>query len=94
MDIDVSPDGTMLAAVHAENGQLQLYGLPSGKQLDAVRAHGGAVLDVEFSRDGRRVATGGVDGLARTWDVERRKAPRVRDAPRPHETGRERLVRP
>ena len=73
VDIDVSPDGTILAAVHAENGQLQLYGLPFGKQLDAVRAHGGAVLDVEFSRDGRRVATGGVDGLARTWDVTRGK---------------------
>ena len=69
VDLDVSPDGTMLVAVHAETGQLQLYGLPSGKQLDVVRAHGGAVLDVEFSRDGRRVATGGVDGLAKTWDA-------------------------
>ena len=73
VDLDVSPDGTMLVAVHAESGQLQLYGLPSGKQLDVVRSHGGAVLDVEFSRDGRYVATGGVDGLAKTWDVTRRK---------------------
>jgi WD40 repeat protein/DNA-binding SARP family transcriptional activator len=73
VDLDVSPDGTMLVAVHAESGQLQLYGLPSGKQLDVVRSHGGAVLDVEFSGDGQRVATGGVDGLARTWDVTRGK---------------------
>jgi len=69
VDIDVNTDGTLLVAAHADSGQLQLYGLPSGKQLDAVHAHGGAVLDVEFSRDGRRVATGGVDGVARTWDV-------------------------
>ena len=32
-----------------------------------------AVLDVEFSRDGRHVATGGVDGLAKTWDATRGK---------------------
>jgi WD40 repeat protein/DNA-binding SARP family transcriptional activator len=73
VDVDVSRDGTTLVAVQAESGQLQLYGLPSGKQLDVAHAHGGAVLDVEFSRDGRRVATGGVDGLARTWEVSRGK---------------------
>ena len=73
VDIDVSPDNTMLVAGQAESGQLQLYGLPSGKQLDVVQAHGATVLDVEFSRDGRRVATGGVDGLARTWEVARGK---------------------
>ena len=69
VDIDVSPDGTLLVAGSADNGQLQLYRLPSGRQLDVVDAHGATVLDVEFSRDGRRVATGGVDGLAKTWDV-------------------------
>jgi WD40 repeat protein/DNA-binding SARP family transcriptional activator len=73
VDLDVSSDGTLLVAGHADSGQLQLYGLPSGKQLDVVRAHGATVLDVEFSRDGRRVATGGVDGLAKTWEVARGK---------------------
>jgi WD40 repeat protein len=63
----------MLVAGQADNGQLQLYALPSGKQLDVVRAHEAAVLDVEFSRDGRRVATGAVDGLAKTWDVAHEK---------------------
>ena len=73
VDLDVSRDGTLLVAAQAEGGQLQLYGLPSGKQLDVVHAHGGAVLDVEFSRDGRRVATGGVDGIAKIWEVARGK---------------------
>jgi WD40 repeat protein len=71
VDLDVSSDGTILVAGQMESGQLQLYGLPSGKQLDVVRAHGAAVLDVELSADGRLVATGGVDGLAKTWDVTR-----------------------
>jgi WD40 repeat protein/DNA-binding SARP family transcriptional activator len=69
VDLDVSPNGTLLVAGSADNGQLQLYRLPSGRQLDVVDAHGATVLDVEFSRDGRRVATGGVDGLAKIWDV-------------------------
>jgi WD40 repeat protein/DNA-binding SARP family transcriptional activator len=73
VDIDVTRDGTKLVAAQAETGQLQLYELPSGKQLDVVHAHGTAVLDVELSRDGRRVATGAVDGLARTWEVARGK---------------------
>jgi WD40 repeat protein/DNA-binding SARP family transcriptional activator len=73
IDLDVSPDGTRLVAGRAEGGQLQLYGLPSGRQLDVVHGHGVAVLDVEFSRDGRLVATGGVEGLAKLWEVERGK---------------------
>jgi serine/threonine protein kinase/WD40 repeat protein/class 3 adenylate cyclase len=73
VDIDVSTDGTRLVAGRAEGGQLQLYSLPSGRQLDVVHGHGVAVLDVEFSRDGRLVATGGVDGLAKLWEVEHGK---------------------
>jgi WD40 repeat protein len=74
VDIDVSRDGTLLVAGQADSGRLQLYALPSGKQLDLVQASGAAaVLDVEFSRDGRRVAIGAVDGLAKTWDVARGK---------------------
>ena len=71
VDIDVNPGATMLAAGQFGTGQLQLYALPSGRQLDVAHADGATVLDVEFSRDGRRLATGGVDGLAKTWDVTR-----------------------
>jgi WD40 repeat protein/DNA-binding SARP family transcriptional activator len=78
VDLDVNPDGTLLVAGRAEGGQLQLYALPSGKQLDVVHGHGVAVVDVEFSRDGRLVATGGVDGLAKLWEVERRRLRTVR----------------
>jgi WD40 repeat protein len=73
IDLDVSPDGTLLVAGRAEGGQLLLYGLPSGKLLDVVHGHGIAVTDVEFGRDGQAVATGGVDGLAKLWEVERGK---------------------
>jgi WD40 repeat protein len=71
VDLDVSSDGTLLVAGQMESGQLQLYALPSGRQLDVVTAHGAAILDVELSPDGRRVATGAVDGLAKIWNVRR-----------------------
>jgi WD40 repeat protein len=68
-DIDVSQDGTLLVAGRAEGTELQLYRLPSGEQLDVVRAaHGVGILDVEFSGDGRLVATGGVDATAKVWE--------------------------
>jgi WD40 repeat protein/DNA-binding SARP family transcriptional activator len=69
-DIAVSPDGTLLAASHgAIDPELDLYRLPGGRLLDDVEAHTGGVLDIEFSRDGRDLATAGVDGAARVWEI-------------------------
>ncbi|TML83337.1 MAG: hypothetical protein E6G09_08780, partial [Actinobacteria bacterium] len=68
VDIDVSPDGKLLVAGHAE-GQLQLYRLPDGKPLD-IEPGATAILDLEFSRDGKLLATGSVDGLAKVWEVD------------------------
>ena len=67
VDIDVSPDGKLLVGSHAE-GQLQLYRLSDGRQLD-VEQDQGAAFDVEFSRDGRFLATGDVSGFAKIWSV-------------------------
>src|SRR5207244_8575197 len=69
-DIAVSPDGTLLAASHGNiNPELDLYRLPSGKRLDVVAAHNGGVLNIEFNRDGRRLATAGADGAAKVGAV-------------------------
>ena len=93
-DIDVSPDGTLLVAGRAEGTELQLYALPSGEQLDVVRAaHGVGILDVEFSGDGRLVATGGVDATAKVWEgVERGRLHPALTLRRCR--GRQRLARP
>ncbi len=73
-EIAVSPDGTLLAASHGDiNPELQLYRLPGGELLDAVEAHSGGVMDIEFSRDGLELATAGVDGAARVWAVRNGK---------------------
>jgi WD40 repeat protein len=68
--IAVSPDGTLLAASHGNiNPELDLYRLPGGELLDVVEAHEGGVMDIEFSRDGSRLATAGVDGTAKVWAI-------------------------
>lgn len=74
-EIAVSPDGTLLVANHGQNNpvELDLYRLPSGKLLDVVEAHVGGVLDIEFSRDGSVLATSGVDGVARVWQIRNGK---------------------
>ena len=73
-EIDVSPDGTLLAASHGDsNPGLHLYRLPGGELLDEVEAHTAGVLDIEFSRDDSVVATAGVDGAARVWEIRNGK---------------------
>jgi WD40 repeat protein/class 3 adenylate cyclase len=65
-DLDVSPDGALLAV--GVNGDLQLWALTNPPQLlDSMPAHGSNLIDVEFSRDGRRVATGSVDTAVKVW---------------------------
>ena len=73
-EIAVSPDGTLLAATHVDNDpDVYLYRLPGGELLDVVEAHTGSTIDIEFSRDGTILATAGVDGAARVWEIQNGK---------------------
>jgi WD40 repeat protein/serine/threonine protein kinase len=72
------PDGTRLATV-SEDNTARLWDTTTGKQLHVLDGHtekkyqeGGepeGVMDVAFSPDGAKLATAGMDGQIKVWDV-------------------------
>lgn len=46
-----------------------MWDAATGKELFSLNGHTGPVMSAAFSPDGRRVATGCMDGVARMWDV-------------------------
>jgi WD40 repeat protein len=63
-----SPDNRQLACADGE--LLRLWDLPSGKLLQEFRGHWGSVHTVSFSRNGRRLASGGADHTVKVWDTK------------------------
>jgi WD40 repeat protein len=66
-----SPDGQLLATggtgTHAT---AQLWAVADGKTVGSVlRGHGGDILSVSFSPDGKRLVTASEDNTARVWSV-------------------------
>lgn len=52
------------------NGLLHRWKLGEPKPQQTVEAHGDNIVSLALSRDGKQIATGGADSLARVWDVE------------------------
>ncbi|MBI3844206.1 MAG: WD40 repeat domain-containing protein [Planctomycetes bacterium] len=64
-----SPDGKLLAV--PAHGGLRLVDVPSGVERRPRRGHEGLIRTVEFTRDGKWVASRGAwDGTVRFWGVE------------------------
>ena len=74
-----SPDGTLVATgggggwpregVTDVSGDLELWDAATASRRRTIRTPGRGVLQITFSRDGRRVGTIDADRTARTWDV-------------------------
>ena len=62
-----SPEGERLAAGTA--GTVKVWNLATGDSLLTLRGHEHQLSSVAVSRDGRRIASGAVNGWVRIWDT-------------------------
>lgn len=75
IDFEVSPDGGQIATISSSDpesikpGPAYLWSTSTGEPMSVIRhTHIGSVSDVEFSRDGTKLATIGADSTIRVWD--------------------------
>jgi WD40 repeat protein len=63
--------GCGIDGMGAGHGQAQLWDVVTGKPQGAPLPHGGSVVSVAISPDGKRLLTGSRDGTARLWDADK-----------------------
>jgi WD40 repeat protein len=63
-----APDGRTLA-VGTYDGLVELWNVPSRRELTELKVHSSVVFGLAFSPDGRTLATACVDGTLRLWDA-------------------------
>jgi len=79
--VGFSPDGRTLATVGGDCewndprelhhfGEIRLWDVATGDLLVALEGHSQAVIRVQFSPDGKRLATSGKDYKVYLWDVD------------------------
>ena len=72
--LDFSPDGLLLATGSGEpsrSGELKIWNVEDGSLVkEIMEAHSDTVFGVEFSPDGKHIASCGADRFAKIFDVE------------------------
>jgi WD40 repeat protein len=59
----------LLAFGEAKNSQVKLWNLSTGQEIAEFNEDGGNILVASFSRDGKRIATGGQDKRIKIWEA-------------------------
>jgi RNA polymerase sigma factor (sigma-70 family) len=64
-----SPDGKTLASAETQAKTVKLWEVATGKEINTLEGHTGAVLGVAFSPDGKTLASADGDGQVKLWDM-------------------------
>ncbi len=68
MEAVFSPDGKRVAGACA-NGTIFVWNARSGREVQKIQGHFGAVASVAFSPDGARLVSGSSDGMIKLWNA-------------------------
>jgi hypothetical protein len=71
-DLAFAPDGKTVALAGL-GGNVQLWDVGTGKLLEPLKGHSGAILSLAFSPDSRTLASGSTDQTVRLWNFETRR---------------------
>ena len=68
--ISFHPTRPWIVTAHFQDHSARIWNYKTGEMLTELKGHADGLFCVEFSRDGRHVATASADFLVKLWDLE------------------------
>lgn len=66
-----SPDDRTIVSCGKSDNLLKTWDVETAIPLQTLKGHTGAIHEIAFRRDGRRLVSGAADGAVKTWDMTR-----------------------